>query len=957
MKLRRLIISCAVALAPLFAPQIAEAGTTGVISGTVIDGATKRPLAQVGVAAASPAASQKTVTDANGFFNLSNLPPDSYTVTFEKTGFGAAIVSGVTVNQDQTTPLSQTLSARLTTIGSVRTRSAQNLVSRTQTADVYEVTTKQLEAAQGGDNVHKTLYDFTQSVPGVTGGGANAQPRVRGGLATDPNFLYDDVPINDRLTGFFSTNNGYFQTTTISSVGVSNVQVYTGGFDAKYGEAAQGVFNSVVKRGTYPSYGLISTAIRGPLFGHYLQFEYGTATKNRKLSAYVAYDRANIANQFGDGNFSFPLAAQVFPGNGPGPQTTLDTVGNFHWRPNDNNDLQFLIQNGNGRFNGNYDLNGNNPVEVIPCAGVQGRWIPPPPLGSAQPAGGSGYLVTSPGVSSTGVPCVVTINGKSYNTGLQYAAVDPNGANNTYHYSAIGKLQFNHTFNDKLYGFVRLAENFNQYILDQPYDDPNYLNLLKPGAPAQSGGPGIPYSPTARDFYGDRRQQSYTGVGELTWTPNGHAQYYAGFSNEHDNLLQAYYDRSGTAGLSNPASAFDAAGNWPNEYTLANFPVIVTSAYAGTVQQTGKFVFAPSLRYDIENYDIPREAGGAYAVPIWSPKFSMAWSPRADIVVRGSYGITSNFVPATYVYNGSIDGVQAAGQYRNPYLPGAAIQPSLDHNVDLSFEKAFRDGRTSLRVSPFYHTSSNRLEVISNVARNPDGTPIVNPTTGNVTFTPGSIAKSGAITKDLGVELGLNHVVNGDGLSWFLAGTYQSYFSTSSVLNAAAISPTNRNTYITGNTVYRTPDQPPVSVSFTGNYTRGRTHVLPFVLWQCCAYYNVQGTGTSFAPDPNVHTAPGYWFANLTLSYDALKRGAHVTRIGLRGTNIFDNQKLNTYPSVNTCYGRPSTKLPAVCSPPGTVFDGNYFSFAPGTIPNTLYFFPPVSRNPRTIELFLTQQF
>ncbi len=935
-----------------------QAGTTGVLSGTVTDARTQKPVAGVKIDAVSPSISVHAITDGAGFYNLPNLPPDTYTVSFSAQGYDQFVMGGVTVNQDQTTQVGAALATSLKTIGSVQTRSQQNLVKRNETADVYNVSGRQLEAAQGGDGVHKTLYDFTQSVPGVTGGGANAQPRIRGGTSTDPNFLYDDVPINDRLTGFFSTNNGYFQTTTISSVGVSNVQVYTGGFDAKYGEAAQGVFNSIVKRGTYPSFGSISTAIRGPLFGHYLQFEYGTATKDRKLSAYVAYDRANVMNQFGDGTYNFPLANQVFPGNGPGPQTTLDTVANFHWRPNDQNDLQLLIQNGNGRFNGNYDLVGNNPMQVIPCSGVQGHWIPAPPLGVNPPASGTGFQVTNPGVSSTGQPCVVTINGKQYNTGLQYAAVDPNAANNTYHYSAIGKLQLNHTFSDKLFGFVRIAENFNQYILNQPLDSPNYGNLLQPGQPAPSGGPGIPAVSTTRDFYGDRRQQSYTGTAEITWTPNARAQYYAGFADERDNLLQAYYDRSGTVGLSNPSSPFDALGNWPNEYTLANFPIVVTSAYAGTVQRSGKFVFAPSLRYDIEHYDIPKEAGGAYAVSIWSPRLALAWSPRPDVVVRGSYTVTSNFAPATYVYNGSIDGVQAAGQYRSPYLPGASITPSMDHNVDLSFEKAFPDNRTSLRITPYYHYSSNRLEIISNLATNPDGTPIINPITGLPTFTQGSVAKSGALAKDLGVEVGLNHEVPGDGLSWYLAATYQSYFSTSSVLNAAAISPTNRNTYVIGQQTYRVPDQPPISVSFTTSYNRGRVQVLPFVLWQCCAYYNVQGTGTAFAPDPKVHTSPGYWFANMTVSYAVAKHDNHVTRIGVRGTNIFDNQKNNVYPSVNTCYGRPNDNtLPAACRPYGTVYDGGYFAFAPGQVPNTLYFFPPVSRNPRTVELFFTQQF
>jgi len=77
----------------------------------------------------------------------------------------------------------------------------------------------------------------------------------------------------------------------------------------------------------------------------------------------------------------------------------------------------------------------------------------------------------------------------------------------------------------------------------------------------------------------------------------------------------------------------------------------------------------------------------------------------------------------------------------------------------------------------------------------------------------------------------------------------------------------------------------------------------------------------------------------------------------VRVTNVFDNQKNATYPVVNTCYGVAPAKLSQACQPAGAVYDGGNFNFPPGTVPNTLYFFPPVSRNPQTFELFLTQQF
>jgi hypothetical protein len=63
------------------------------------------------------------------------------------------------------------------TIGQVSTRSASNLNTPGQTADVYQVSADQLAAAGGGG--HRTLYDVIQSVPGVTSTGFG-RPRIRG---------------------------------------------------------------------------------------------------------------------------------------------------------------------------------------------------------------------------------------------------------------------------------------------------------------------------------------------------------------------------------------------------------------------------------------------------------------------------------------------------------------------------------------------------------------------------------------------------------------------------------------------------------------------------------------------------------------------------------------------------------------------------------------------------------
>jgi hypothetical protein len=192
-------------------------------------------------------------------------------------------------------------------------------------------------------------------------------------------------------------------------------------------------------------------------------------------------------------------------------------------------------------------------------------------------------------------------------TGLQYVPVSPDAALLTYHYSGIGKLQWNHAFSDKLAGYVRFAENFNQYIFNQPLTDPNYAGLIRPGDVALGGG---------NDPYGGgraSRRPAFASLYRLYRTyvyALARASYYGGASLERDNNLQAYYDLSG--GLSNPGSAFDIVGRFPNLYTVVNFPVTVPSLYAGTTQQFGHLIVEPSLRFDQEKYGIPAAIGGVF---------------------------------------------------------------------------------------------------------------------------------------------------------------------------------------------------------------------------------------------------------------------------------------------------------------------------------------------------------
>src|SRR3954453_17172650 len=79
----------AVGLLGIVRPALADQSGTGVLTGTVIDGVDKKPLADVVVIATSSAVQgqQIVVTDPSGFYRIADLPSGTYSLTFEKEEF------------------------------------------------------------------------------------------------------------------------------------------------------------------------------------------------------------------------------------------------------------------------------------------------------------------------------------------------------------------------------------------------------------------------------------------------------------------------------------------------------------------------------------------------------------------------------------------------------------------------------------------------------------------------------------------------------------------------------------------------------------------------------------------------------------------------------------------------------------------------------------------------------
>src|ERR1700742_1512809 len=78
----------------------ALAGTTGGLSGTVVDAGSGAPVAGARVQISSPSQTASGTTDAGGHFAFSTLPPDTYSVSVTKTGYQDISVPGQSVFAD-----------------------------------------------------------------------------------------------------------------------------------------------------------------------------------------------------------------------------------------------------------------------------------------------------------------------------------------------------------------------------------------------------------------------------------------------------------------------------------------------------------------------------------------------------------------------------------------------------------------------------------------------------------------------------------------------------------------------------------------------------------------------------------------------------------------------------------------------------------------------------------------
>jgi len=212
----------------MFSAGPTHAGTTGKLSGRVLDGK-NQPLPGANILLAGTTLG--AVADVDGYYNIINIPPAKYRVQFSVVGYKTLTYEDVQINTGQTTTLNVKLEESVLTGETVVVTATRPVVEVNLTSNVATVTREDIAIMP-----IQELQDVVNLQAGVVDG------HFRGGRIGEVQYQINGVSVNNSYDNSSSLK--------IDRSLLQEVQVISGTFDAEYGQAMSGVVNVVLKSGS-----------------------------------------------------------------------------------------------------------------------------------------------------------------------------------------------------------------------------------------------------------------------------------------------------------------------------------------------------------------------------------------------------------------------------------------------------------------------------------------------------------------------------------------------------------------------------------------------------------------------------------------------------------------------------------------------------------------------------------
>jgi outer membrane cobalamin receptor len=205
-------------------------GMTGKIQGTVKNETTGAPVSYADVIILD--SEMGAATDDNGAFFILNIPPGRYAVEISCIGFRTKRVENINVEIDQTYRLAADLTPTAIDLQPVTVTGQTPSVKKDMVGSTYII--RKVDIANQPLDYFTNIIAFQPAVANV-----DTALHVRGGRATEVQYLIDNVPIIDPQTGDPAIY--------IAKGVIDEVIFMPGGFDVEYGRAMSGVINVITE--------------------------------------------------------------------------------------------------------------------------------------------------------------------------------------------------------------------------------------------------------------------------------------------------------------------------------------------------------------------------------------------------------------------------------------------------------------------------------------------------------------------------------------------------------------------------------------------------------------------------------------------------------------------------------------------------------------------------------------
>jgi len=212
-------------------------GTTGKIAGLVKDKASGDFLSGANVIIEGT--TMGAAADLNGYYFILNIPPGKYRLKAMMMGYKAMLVTDVQVIIDLTTKVDFELEPTALQGEVVEITAERPLIEKDVTSSSTVTTSEQIDKMPVA-----SFQEVLVITPGFveSGTGDSRNFNVRGGRNNELAFMIDGFYVEDPLFGGMGSD--------VANVGIAELAVLTGTFNAEYGEAMSGILNIVTKEGS-----------------------------------------------------------------------------------------------------------------------------------------------------------------------------------------------------------------------------------------------------------------------------------------------------------------------------------------------------------------------------------------------------------------------------------------------------------------------------------------------------------------------------------------------------------------------------------------------------------------------------------------------------------------------------------------------------------------------------------